>query len=508
MKTRKTRHWFTLKAKSRCNRTILALAVSLMATVALQSSAATQNWQTVDDFAPAGANAEAHGVAVDSAGRIYVAGTANGHGVVRFSSDGGTTWSTRDDFVYPSESNNVFNAITMDRQGNVFVGGSSQNRGLRWIVLRSADQGATWEIVDDYYRPMIDPLHPGTNGVVFSLSSDSQGRVYGAGRMYETGPSYLNWWVRGSDIGGTNWDTKLFLFSGYTDVSQLTCAGEDVYVTGDTSPGEGFTGFILGSGDHGATWNTNFQSTSESYHAMTSDSAGNVYSAGDTSTPNSHDWLVRKGVPGSSNWTILDQFSDSGGPQSITADAAGNICVAGNSADPQADTNGFHYTIFTWLTRQYSVTTGQWTTTDLFSYSTIPTNMVTAAMGTAIAPDGSAFVVGFGTSDSGQRHWIVRKRGAATATPQDQAQALIGEVNSLMAAKTLPHGSGNALLASLRTALSSLNRGNANAACGQLAAFVGKVQSLTQQRQLSQANGQALVSAANDLRATLGCGHQ
>ena len=35
-------------------------------------------------------------------------------------------------------------------------------------------------------------------------------------------------------------------------------------------------------------------------------------------------------------------------------------------------------------------------------------------MGTAIAPDGSTFVVGYGTSDSGQHRWVVRKRAADT----------------------------------------------------------------------------------------------
>jgi hypothetical protein len=101
----------------------------------------------------------------------------------------------------------------------------------------------------------------------------------------------------------------------------------------------------------------------------------------------------------------------------------------------------------------------------------------------------------------------VRKRAAtAVATPQDQAQALIAEVNSLMTGRTLPHGSGNALLASLRAALNSINRGNAQAACGQLGAFVGKVQAFTGQGQLNQGNGQALITSANDLRAAMGCG--
>ena len=36
--------------------------------------------------------------------------------------------------------------------------------------------------------------------------------------------------------------------------------------------------------------------------------------------------------------------------------------------------------------------------------------MHSVSLGTAIAPDGSTFVVGYGTSESGQRRWVVRKR--------------------------------------------------------------------------------------------------
>lgn len=401
----------TMKGSMHTNRRWIMVGVAAMLG---QLAAPAQDWQTVDDFVLGSGNAEAHGVAVDAAGGIYVVGTANGHGIVRYSTDGGTTWTTRDD-----SATNAFNAITINHQGDLFVGGASGNH---WIVQRSTDQGATWETVDDYYRPMIDPSHPGTNGVVFSLSTDGQGRVYGAGRMHPTGPSYNYWWVRGSDIGGTNWDTKLLLFSAYADVSQLTWAGEDVYVTGETADGSGAsTGLILRSGDNGASWTTNFQSVTESYSAITSDPGGNIYAAGIEPSSNSTNWLVRKAAPGGTNWTIFDQFSSSGAPNSIAIDAARSICVAGRSLNYNIYTNsgGTHYdSNWSWVTRQYSVASDHWNT-DAFSYSSNPTNMHAAAMGTAIAHDGSTFVVGYGSTESGQRHWVVRKR-AAVHPPQLQ----------------------------------------------------------------------------------------
>src|SRR5690242_7300949 len=111
----------------------LAVAATLMGKLAVFS----QDWRTVDDFALAGGDAEAHGVAVDGAGRIYVVGTANGHAIVRYSPDGGSTWITRDEFVYNSSSDNAFNAVTVDNQGTVFVGGTGDGH---WIVRRSSDQ--------------------------------------------------------------------------------------------------------------------------------------------------------------------------------------------------------------------------------------------------------------------------------------------------------------------------------------------------------------------------------
>jgi hypothetical protein len=409
---------------------LYCIPLALIATLIGEFGVSAQDWQTVDDFALAGGDAEARGVAVDAAGRVYVVGTASGHAIVRYSADGGTTWSTRDDYVHapetnhPSDTNNLFNAITLNQQGDVFVGGAgaAYTSGVEaghWIVRRSTDQGVSWQTVDDFYQRMIDPGHPGTNGVVYSLSSDRQGRVFGTGLLLPTGPSYLHWWVRGSGIGGTNWDTRLVIFSGYAGVSQLTWGGEDVYVTGSVSDSDLTSGLILRSSDYGASWTTNFAGVQDFHVAITHDSAANLYSAGFSRSSNSVDWLVRKAPPGGTNWTILDRLTyegdssgsgiDQANPRSIAIDPAGNMCVAGQFLDYYL-TNGHGGATWTWFTRQFSVATRQWSTTDLFSYST---NGQGVANGTAIAANGTTFVVGYGTTESGQHRWVVRKRAAA-----------------------------------------------------------------------------------------------
>jgi hypothetical protein len=499
---------------------LMALASLLMGQLALHA----QGWQTVDNFAVGSGDAAARGVATDAAGGIYVVGTANGHAIVRYSADDGLHWTTRDDFFSPSETNNVFDAVTVDYQGSVFVGGSAaggEYDSRHWIVRRSTDHGLTWETVDDFWRPFQFPEQPGTNGVVLSLSSDGHGRVYGAGPLILTGcPCYNNWWVRGSSIGGTNWDTKLTLFSGYGTISQATCAGEDVYVAGSTDNDDldGNLGLILKSSDHGATWSTVFQGFRDFPNALTADPAGNVYTAGISATSTSVVWQVRRAAPGGTSWTTLDldAYVPWGAdglplpdgyyayPNAIAVDAAGNVCVTGTFiqywvvSNPPYTTYGAN---LTWFTRQYLAATGQWSTTDFFSYST---NQSGTASGAVIAPSGSVFTVGYGTSDSGQQRWIVRKRAASSA-PIALLTALRKDVNDLIAQSAIARQPGIVLLGFLDGIDAKLARGNTAPVCGQLGAFSNKVQACVKQGALSQGNGRVLLNGADNLRQVLGC---
>jgi hypothetical protein len=377
-----------------------------------------------------------------------------------------------------------------------------------WLVRRSTDHGLTWQTVDDYFQPFIPPDNYGIFGVVDSLTSDGQGRVYGGGIMEPRGPSYPSWWIRGSSIGGTNWDTKLLAFGGYTTFAQLTCVGEVVYATGSIN-GDAFpAGLVLRSTDHGATWTTVFQVIADFPTALTADAAGNLYSAGYIVTSNSIVWLVRQLAPGGTSWTTLDRseyvlWAADGSPipdvhypsaKSIAVDAAGNVCVTGVLFDNTS-------AVDSWFTRQYQAATGQWSTTDIFSYSS---SAYAWALGTAIAPSGSVFTVGFGTSDSGQRHWVVRKL-APSSPPIALLAALKKDVNDLIAQSAIARQPGSVLLGFLDGIDAKLARGNVAPVCGQLGAFSNKVKAYLKQGALRPSDGQVLLSAADNLRQVLGC---
>ena len=481
------------------------------ATLMIHVDAPSQDWQTVDDFLLGSGNASANGVATDAAGGVYVVGTSGGHALVRYSPDGGSTWSTRDDFAYHSPSNNVFNAVMVDNQGTVFVGGSSGGYpDEHWIVRRSTDQGLTWETVDDYWRPFFGP-NPGTNGVVYSLCTDGNGRVYGAGPLIMTHcPCYNNWLVRGSSIGGTNWDSKLVHFSGYGGIRAATCAGQDVYVTGSTDGNDDAgVGLILRSSDHGATWTPVFQGIHDYHLAITADSAGNLYSAGDlysatySVTSRSIVWLARRSAPGGTNWITLDSSSYEpslngspvpGGyylyPTSIAVDAAGNVCVAGTTYNSKPN----------WFTRQYSVATGQWSTTDLFSHST---NKPAIALGTCFAPSGSVFVVGYATSDTGQQHWVVRKR--ASPSPAQLARALQQEVTDLIGRSAIQKQRAKVLLSILDRMMAEIERGQSAVVCNSLRTFSKKVQQFVAEGIFAESDAASLINDTANLSLLLDC---
>src|SRR5215831_12739902 len=181
----------------------------LPATIAiiLTGSASAQTWQTVDDFQyAAGKTAVNQGLVVAPSGIVYAAGFADDglstnatperHGLVMASADGGNTWSAPlDDFFSPGFGV-LYDAITADSAGNLYVAGiyysSPPNHQF---VRRSTDGGGTWQTVDDV------TVNAFTAGITAGgIAADSAGNVYAIGQAVNT------WSIR-KGIGGTNYST-------------------------------------------------------------------------------------------------------------------------------------------------------------------------------------------------------------------------------------------------------------------------------------------------------------
>jgi hypothetical protein len=142
-------------------------------------------WAKVDTFQlSSGYQAIALGVGGDALGNIYVVGrgatTSRGgyisHWLVRKSADGGSSWSTVDDFLSSGNSAEARRFAT-DANGNLFVAGSgntSTGYNYRWVVRKSAGGTGSWTTVDDFQ-------YAGSGSTPYAIAADTYGKVFVGG---------------------------------------------------------------------------------------------------------------------------------------------------------------------------------------------------------------------------------------------------------------------------------------------------------------------------------------
>ncbi len=403
---------------------LLGLTLSAVATAAF-----AQAWQTVDDFQYArGQDAEVDGLTVSQTGTVSACGSGmdpsgTNHWLVMSSDDGGKTWSAPlDDFVYPGQTsnNNLYNSgITADSAGNLYVIGTAYNGGdytNHWLVRRSGDHGLTWSTVDDFVTVGAGAFLVQPTGV----AADAAGNVYVAGGAVYANPSDRSYWTVRKGIGGTNFTMVDSFPTVNYDQAQavfvhptagIFAAGEAPVATnkfGNVSSGW----VVRRSTNAGASWTTidTFVLLS-GYVALATgigaDALGNVYVVGQaysatgtgTHKVTSSHWIVRKSSNGGNSWTTVDNYQLSSGADSqansFVADSQGNLFVAG-----YGDT-GSH-----WIVRKNPGGTDTWSTDDNFQYS-----IGYGALAVAIAANASGNVFVGGSAYSGfNTHWLVRKR--------------------------------------------------------------------------------------------------
>jgi hypothetical protein len=88
-------------------------------------------------------------------------------------------------------------------------------------------------------------------------------------------------------------------------------------------------------------------------------------------------------------------------------------------------------------------------------------------------------------------------------TPAQVVQDLINRVQAMAPPLTGQQSQG--LVSKLNQALTSINSGNYNSACGKLGDFVTQVQNYINNGTLTSAQGQPLITSANKVRNTIGC---
>ena len=169
------------------------------------------------------------------------------------------TWQTVDDFQYVPGQDSQAQGLTVAPNGNLFTCGSAIDAlGVsHGLVMASTNGGLTWS------SPLDDFIPGGDNTFYFyaGIVADSASNLYVAGTV--EGAETNHWIVRRSVDGGATWST-----------------------VDDFAPG----GFLTRA------------------NAISVDSAGNVYVAGDADYANPYEvnyWTVRKGI-GGTNFSTVD----------------------------------------------------------------------------------------------------------------------------------------------------------------------------------------------------------
>jgi hypothetical protein len=366
--------------------TIAFFATALLA----QTQLPAQTWQTVDDFQyTAGKGATALGAGLDTQSNLYTAGWAYDaaniqHALVMRSSDQGATWETIEDFNYRPGTNTYFLSFAVDPAQNLYAVGVANMAPLsgapdHWIVRKSADHGATWTTVDDFVPD--SGVGDGRN-VASGVAVDGVGNVYVVGMVHKrvgmSSHSYEFWVVRKSADAGATWTT--------VDQYGYPNAPESVASAVLATPAGLFVcGLSVATSGRGPQW------------------------------------VVRKCANAGTTWTTVDNFYSSTAfnqPNALTADAAGNVYVGGFS-DINTAGSYAHY----WVVRKGTNGGASWQTVDAFRYFPYPTTFTANdALGMGTDALGNVYAVGSGTDANRVGHWVVRgsaNQGASWVTVDD-----------------------------------------------------------------------------------------
>lgn len=137
-------------------------------------------WSNVDSFQLAsGLSATAMGIGADNFGNLYVVGKAHTtsrgsdvyHWLIRKSTNGGSSWSTVDDFV-PGGGVQA-RKFAAKSNGDLYVAGVSGSYGAyHWIVRKSAGGTGAWTTIDDYQYA------PGVSTEPHAIAADISGSVF------------------------------------------------------------------------------------------------------------------------------------------------------------------------------------------------------------------------------------------------------------------------------------------------------------------------------------------
>ncbi|MEI6948751.1 SBBP repeat-containing protein [Paraflavisolibacter sp. H34] len=409
------------------------------------NAAGAQQWEARYD-GPGHDLDEAHALAVDGSGNVYVAGQSAGsssfpdYATVKYSAAGVQQWAARYDGPVAG-SFDAANALVLEAAGNVYVTGQSDGGGSfsDYVTLKYNNSGVQQWLA----------RYNGTGNAsdfANALAVDASGNVYVTGESRGTTSANDFATVKYNASGVQQWAARLDGTAHRTDggyALRLDASG-NVYVAG-RSEGTGTDMDMLAakySNSGSQQWIKREAGTNvgtDHARAVAADGAGGAALTGwssfrrdEDSDPIPEFLTVKYNADGSRKWEkrYNDQGNASGEAAALAVDPSGNVLVTGFGFVVPSNRRDY-------VTIKYSTDGSQkWVKT----YNG-PGSVDDRPAALATDKDGNVYVTGesFGSGDydfatikydkDGNRKWVVRYNGPASSSDMARALAVDGAGN-------------------------------------------------------------------------------
>lgn len=303
------------------------------------NSTGVQQW--VQRYNRAGNGSDgAYSIAVDELGNVYVTGysvgttTAEDYTTIKYNSAGDTVWVRRYDG--PGNNTDIAWAIAVDRQGNVYVTGTSRSGSTSYTAdyatIKYNSSG------DTIWVRRYNGLGNG-NDVARCVAVDSLGNVYvtGSNCFYTYSYDYVT--IKYNSAGDTMWVRSYNGPQGSDDEAYAIAVDNTghVYVTGSSYNTTGNRGYatIKYNSQGDTVWVRRYNGLYCNARALAIDRQGNVYVTGGTAPTglNQDCTTIKYDSVGVQKWIVFynGPISYNDEASAMAVDSVGNVFIAGYS---------------------------------------------------------------------------------------------------------------------------------------------------------------------------------
>jgi hypothetical protein len=360
-------------------------------------------WEIVDEWTPSPPEgAASRGIGFGADGAIYVAGSVEPtpetpRWIVRKSIDDGASWDIVDDFELVPGLGSGGGDVAVADDGRVYVLGGATAVGTEThrIVRRSADGGASWETIDDFVYA------PGYASYSSSLAIAPDGSIWTTGQGGSATSSH--WIVRTSADGGDSWETV----DDFQLVLGQVSLPSSVAFTPDGEPfvsGRGFAApeeshWIVRSTAAAGTWTTvdDFM-PDEGAGAAQAFTSDRMWIAGAMFVDGVQHWVIRRAETIDA-WTTIDDYTEPGAGLGAVGvlDLGDGLVLATGTRTAVGDPPRA-------ITRRSFDDGDTWETIDEYEFGA-----AIYAGGMRVAPDGDVWQSSLAVDDENRKHWHVRR---------------------------------------------------------------------------------------------------